>query len=344
MIVYISEQGAGLYIKGRRILIKKQGKVLQTIHANRLEQLILMGRVALSPVAINFLLKNNIDTVFMSLHGEYRGRLVSGYSKNIELRIAQFKKAEELDFLLAMAKECVRGKLENYRYYLRRLFYDSKREEIESVIHRLRAIESKLEKANNLDEVRGYEGAATADYFSVFKFWIKNQQFEFGGRTRRPPRDEVNAMLSFGYMMLMNVVNTYCYIVGLDPFLGNLHGVDYGRPSLALDLMEEFRPVVVDSLVIRLINKGSFSKHDFEVKVESEDEKSDECQVETKYYVLMNKEGMKKFIHYFENKLAERVFYYPLAQKLTYRMVIEKQVRLYASALKGAEYRSFTLL
>lgn len=338
MIVYITEQGSGLYLKGRRLLLKKNGKLLHTIHANKLDHLILMGRINISPGTINYLLKNNIDTVFMSLHGEYRGRLAPVFSKNIELRMRQFKRSDDKDFSIRIAKECVRGKLENYRYILRRLYYESKIEEVEVAIHRIRSLLSKLEHVSNIDQVRGYEGSGSAEYFSVFKYLIKNEDFEFNGRTKRPPRDAVNAMLSFGYIMLLNVVNRYLYIVGLDPFLGNLHEIDYGRPSLALDLMEEFRPIIIDLLVSKLVNKRSFKKGDF--KVIAEEGKGNN---KAEYYVLMNKEGLKKFIHYFEQKLEERVIYYPTAQKLLYRQIIEKQVRLYAEAIKGGNYKAFIM-
>lgn len=338
MIVYITEQGSGLYLKGRRLLLKKNGKLLQTIHANKLEQLILMGKVSISPGTINFLLKHNIDTVFISLHGEYRGRLAPSFSKNIELRMRQFKKSDDKEFSIKIAKECIRGKLENYRYLLRRLYYDTKIEDVEIAIHRIRALLSKLQSASNLDEARGYEGSGSAEYFSVFKYLLKNDEFVFNGRSKRPPRDAINAMLSFGYIMLLNIVNTYLYIVGLDPFLGNLHEIDYGRPSLALDLMEEFRPIIVDSLVVKLVNKKSFKKDDFEVKAEEKEEDN-----RAEYYVLMKKDSIKKFIHYFEQKLYERVIYYPTAQKLTYRQIIEKQVRLYAEALKDGIYKAFTM-
>ncbi len=108
---------------------------------------------------------------------------------------------------------------------------------------------------------------------------------------------------------------------------------------MALDLMEEFRPVVIDSLVMKLVNKRYFSERDFEVKVEEE-----EGSNIAEYYVLMNREGIKKFIHYFEQKLSEKVLYYPLGQRLTYRQVIEKQVRVYADAIKGSNYNSFILV
>jgi len=339
MIAYITEQGSSIFLKGKRLVLKKNGKVIQNIHAYKLQQLIIMGKVMLSPAVVSFLLKNNIDTVYMTFHGEYRGRLASGFSKNIELRLNQFKRVEDKLFSISMAKEFVKGKLQNYRYLLRKLYQDIKIEEIELSLHKLRSTLNKLETSQDMDEIRGYEGYGSAEYFSAFKYGIKNPDFVFQNRTRRPPRDFVNAMLSFGYTMLLNSMITIVYIVGLDPFLGNLHSIDYGRPSLALDLIEEFRPIIVDSLVLKLINKRCFNKNDFIIKAENKEDTN-----EATYSVFLNKEGLRKFIHYFEQKLAERQIYFPAGQKLAYRQIMEKQARLYADALKNNNYKSFVMI
>ena len=335
MIVYLTEQGASLTKKGKRLVLKKQGNVLRYIHTHNLEQIILMGSIMLSPSTVHFVLSNNIDTVYMTVHGDYRGRLTSALSKNIELRIKQFKHCDNKEFAMTIAKECVRGKLENYRSLLRRLNQELKIEEMESAIHNIRNTLGKLDNAATIDAVRGHEGYGSAEYFSAFKYGIKNNEFQFTTRVRRPPTDPINALLSFGYTLLLNTMITHIYIAGLDPYLGNLHEVDYGRPSLALDLIEEFRPVIVDSLILKLINKRCLSPHDFVIKpVEGE------STADTKYPVLLTKTALRKFIHYFEDKLAEKYFYFHSGQKLTYKQIMEKQVRQYAHALEGAGYKS----
>ena len=266
--LYVIEQGAEITKQGNRLVVRKFRTELESVPAFKVEQLILMGNIQITSQAIKFLLTEGIDTVFLTINGKYRGRLVSTFSKNIDLRRIQFRKLEERPFVLELAKKFVLGKLSNYRILLRRYQKENQKEEIEKAVHALRRMIDKITEVADLDSLRGIEGSGSAAYFSAVGHLIKVPDFRFEKRTRRPPRDPVNVLLSFGYTLLANSVQTFIDLSGLDPFLGSLHSPDYGRPSLALDLMEEFRPVLVDTVMLRVVNTKTITMKDFFVPEE----------------------------------------------------------------------------
>lgn len=335
-ILYITEQGAELKKKDKVLLVEKNGQLIQSIHAFKLDQIVIMGMINISPHTIAFLLEQGIDTVFMSVKGKYRGRLVSQFGKNIVLRQIQFRKLDDGQVVLTLAKAFVEGKLKNYRTVLRRYNRELNNIEIEKSLHQIRNLIEKIPHGDNTDTVRGYEGKGSESYFRSFKHLLKSGEFTFDERNRRPPKDPVNAMLSFGYTLLVNIVQTQVNITGLDPYLGSLHTVDYGRPSLVLDLMEEFRPLIVDLLVLKLINKGIIKLRDFHF-ADEEDLQDDDV-----YPVRLTHEGIKKFIINYEKQLDTVVVYPGNGHKLTYRQIILEQARKLVRHLKEEEvYSSF---
>jgi len=337
-VLYVIEQGATLHKRGNRIVVEKFNKEIDWIHAFKVEQIIIVGNIMLSPHMIAFLLKEGIDTVFLSMRGKYRGRLISQFGKNVILRQIQFRKMDDKDFILNLAKRYVSGKLRNYRTLLRRHNRDLKHSGIEDAIHKLRNMINKIEKVDTLESLRGIEGKGTNIYFQGFKYSIRGEGLSFETRSRRPPRDAVNALLSFGYTLLGNTIQTALNIVGLDPYLGCLHAVDYGRPSLVLDLMEEFRPVLVDSLILRLINRKVITSRDFyhqeDVRLPEEGEELEELD-SSDYPVLLTHEGMKKWIVHYEKHLNERIYY--IDKSITYKEVCIEQARLLVRYLKGED-------
>jgi len=345
--LYVIEQGAEVTKQGNRIIVRKFGTELQSVPAFKVEQIILMGNIQITSQAIKFLLTEGIDTVFLTINGKYRGRLVSTFSKNIDLRRMQFKKLEEASFVLELAKKFVWGKLANYRVLLRRYQKEVQKEEIEKAIHSLRRLIERVADAPDLDSLRGVEGSGSAIYFSALGQLIKNPEFRFEKRTRRPPRDPVNVLLSFGYTLLGNTIQSYIDLSGLDPYLGALHSPDYGRPSLALDLMEEFRPILVDTVMLRVVNTKAITMKDFYV---SEDAPSLPAEGEIEdltpedYPILLTYEGTKKWITMYEKRLQELTFYPITEQRLSYRQVCEQQVRLLIRQLKEEDtYQPFVL-
>jgi CRISPR-associated protein Cas1 len=346
-ILYITEQGATLVKDGNRLLVEKQGKVIRWAHAFKLDQVVLMGNVSISSPAIAYLLQEGIDTVFLSYHGKYRGRLVSQFGKNVELRRMQFRRLEDPDFRLTRARAYVRGKLDNCRVLLRSQNRGVMNESVTAAVHRLRVLARRTEKAETVEGLMGMEGTGAATHFGCFQHLIRVDDIRFDGRNRRPPKDPVNVLLSLGYTLLANAIQTQTHIVGLDPGVGCLHGIEYGRPSLVLDLMEEFRPVIVDSLVLKVINKRIIRATDFyrpEDREPAAFDFAEEESVKEGFPILLRHEGMKKFIAQFEERLNQQVLYVPQGRRLTYRGVFLEQVRLFARTLAGeAEYVPFAM-
>lgn len=323
--IYITEQGATLRRDGPVLQVWTGRKKRSELLVHDLDQLVLMGNIMVTPAVLDFLIAERVDTVFMSYHGRFRGRLVHEHSKNVRLRLAQYEQLREPEVALRLGREIVRGKILNARaFLLKAARRQGGCEDLARAAARLAAMAERLAEMETLDQVRGCEGRASALYFEVFGRLIKNPDFTFEGRNRRPPLDPVNALLSLGYTLLANAVETAVQIVGLDPYLGALHEIAYGRPSLVCDLMEEYRSVVVDPMVVACINQRSFGLEDFE-------------PAEDGGPVRFRRQAMRWFVELFERRLRGQIIYPPRGQRLTYRQVIEEQVRLFARCVLGAE-------
>ncbi len=346
-ILYVTDQGAALAKRGNRLVVEKQGRTIHWVHAFKVEQVILLGNIQLSPGAISFLLAQGIDTVFLSYYGKYRGRLVAHLGKNIELRRRQFARLADPQVCLGLARTLVAGKIYNCRVLLRRQNQELKSEAVTATLHQLRRLGAQALEAPSLESLLGVEGAAAAAYFGCFPHLLRVADLPFAGRSRRPPRDPVNVLLSLGYTLLANAVHTQVQVAGLDPYLGSLHAPEYGRPSLVLDLMEEFRPVLVDAVVLLVVNKRIIKPTDFFRPEEKEPAAFDFAEtdpVKEGYPILLGHEGLKKFITHFEGRLGQRVFYLPQGDRLTYREVLLAQVRRFIRALEDdAPYQPYQL-
>jgi len=208
-----------------------------------------------------------------------------------------------------------------------------------------------LEEAGDYARARqvylaGRERTAAA-YFGCFPHLLRVPDMPFPARSRRPPKDPVNVLLSLGYTLLANALHTQVMVAGLDPYLGCLHAPDYGRPSLVLDLMEEFRPVLVDTLVLQLVNNRIIQPRDFFYPQDREPAAFDFAETEPAregYPILLGHTGLKKFVTYFERRLNHKVFYLPRGERLTYRGVLLAQVRAFIRTLEeDAPYQPFKL-
>jgi CRISPR-associated protein Cas1 len=355
-ILYLLEQNTTVSKEGGRLLIKKEGVVSQTIHLFKLEQVVLFGNIFLTPAAIRYLLSEGIDTAFMTTRGRYLGRLQSALGKNILLRREQFRKMEEENFSLRTAKFIVKGKLANLRAVLMRLNRTRENISLDDQILSIRNLIGKVDEAESMDSVRGYEGKGTAVYFEGFSRGFLTEDFEFPGRVRRPPTDPVNALLSLGYTLLLHQVMAAVSLVGFDPYFGTLHSMDYGRPSLPLDLMEEWRPTIVDTLVLSVFNLKALIPSDFEEKswdggessegsgtpegnqkgLEGGISESTEGKAE-KVSIVLTDVGFRKFITQYERKMSQKVQHHLTGDQMTYRDCIREQVRHFARYLKGEE-------
>jgi CRISPR-associated protein Cas1 len=262
MVVYINTQGTRLIKEGRHLLVKKGESTYHTLFTYKLKQIVLFGNVEITHRALAQILRHEIDTVFLTRSGRYLGRLAAPESRNVFLHKRQYALLDDEVFSLRMARSLVAGKMSNMATLLMRIRRSRAAEIAGQKAREIQELIPLLEKANTVDSIRGYEGRASALYFEAFPAgFIENQGFT--RRVRRPPTDPVNSILSLLYTFLMNRVYAAVRVAALDPYPGFLHSIDYGRYSLVLDLMEEFRTIIADTLTLSLFNLKILQRGDF---------------------------------------------------------------------------------
>ncbi|MFZ5942940.1 MAG: CRISPR-associated endonuclease Cas4g/Cas1g [Bacillota bacterium] len=328
-VLYVDTPGAYLRKKDGRILITKEKDTIKDIPMNVVDQIVLIGPVNISSHLIQELLKRNIPVHFGTTYGNYLGWLNPVFSKNSLLRLAQARAVDNKELSLALAKAFIKGKLTNMRTLVLRYNRNLKNEKIEQAEKQIKKIINKIETCQSQEEILGYEGNGSREYFNIINLLLKkDEEFYFAGRNRRPPRDPVNAMFSYGYSLLNKEIVNELMRVGLDPYLGFFHSNIYGRPALALDLMEEFRAIIVDSAVLTAINTGMVEQSDFDLSFER-------CQ--------MTEKGRKALFQAYRNRINEEITHPIFKYKLSYRRIIELQARFLAKVLIGEinEYQPF---
>ena len=326
--LYVQEQGARVGLDGDVLEVRSRDRsVIGKARLFELSQLVLLGNVQVSAQAIRELCGREIPVCWMSFGGWLSGFADGLGHNNVELRRAQFRAAEDAGTALRLARRFVRNKVANCRTLLRRNHPDAP----ESTLREMSMLADGTESASGLPELLGIEGNAARLYFEAFPALIragKDLAFDFTTRSRRPPKDPVNALLSFAYSLLAKDIAVAARAVGLDPFLGFYHQPRYGRPALALDLMEEFRPIIADSVVLSAINTGAVTGSDF---------------VRSSLGVAMKPEGRKRFMRAYERRLEEEVTHPVFGYRISYRRILEVQCRLLARHLLGeiASYPEF---
>lgn len=312
--VYVTQDDSFIGKIDERLQVKFDKKTILDVPLIKIKGLVIMGRASISPVAISELLQNKISLSFLTTYGKYIGCLEPDMGKNIYLRNAQWKAAGESPQAIHLTKAFVRGKLKNYRYSLLKSQRTHSEIDLKNNLNQLQNTIKSLEKASTIDSIRGYEGAGSAAYLGCFEHLIRNEKFSFKIRNRRPPLDPVNSLLSLGYSLLTHDIQSAINIVGFDPYLGYLHTQRYGRPSLALDLMEEFRPLIVDAVVLKAINCRILTPEDFITEPVSN-------------AVSLTKEALHKFLRLYQEKKLSK-FKHPVMQKqYTYQESFEIQAR-----------------
>lgn len=270
-VLHIKEQGAAVRRNIERIQVTAldrdsgKRKVLSEAPVRELEQVAIYGNVQLTTPAASLLLQHEVDIVFLSLYGTFRGRLAYSGSKHARLRHAQLRLTGDEGKALAVAARIVQAKLANQRNTLLRLsdqVVNRQATAIERASQNIQRMRSECIKARTLDSLRGYEGRAAADYFGAIRVLLP-VGWDFPGRKYHPAPDPFNALLSFGYALLLKDCSAAIQLVGLDPYLGCFHELDYGKPSLTLDLMEEFRPLAVDRPALQMALSGAIQPTDF---------------------------------------------------------------------------------
>lgn len=320
--------GLSVGLKGDCLEIRDKGKAVSSAKIFETSQMSLFGNVQISAQAIRELANREIPVMHLSYGGWLNAVTTAAPHKNIELRRAQFAAANNKEKCLQIARSFVSGKIYNQRTLLRR---NAKELPNDSLVF-LREMRRKSNSAANLPELLGMEGAAAREYFSKFSLMFKQNgyenAFDFTTRNRRPPKDPINALLSFLYSMLTKEMLVTLIGIGFDPYLGFYHQPRYGRPALALDLMEEFRPLVADSVIIGLINTGEIRKQDFITRLTG-------C--------ALTDSGRKRVIEAFERRLNTTITHPIFGYTVSYRRIFEIQARLLARFLMGeiSEYPSF---
>ena len=326
--VYITHDDAFIGKTDERLQVRAQKKTLLDVPMIKVDGVVILGRATISPAALMELLERKIPLSFLTGTGRFLGRLEPPLTKNIFVRSAQWKAGEDSPQAVHVVRGFIRGKLKNYRNTLMRAQREAKDPNAAAVsklaegIQRLEQAIAPINTTDSIDSLRGLEGAGSAAYFGCFDYLIRVDGFTFNTRNKRPPLDPVNALLSFGYSLLRHDIESAVNIVGFDPYLGYLHTQRYGRPSLALDLMEEFRPLVVDAMVLAAINRRSLTPADFTTEPLSQ-------------AVSLSDDSRRTFLRLYEQK-KQSGFKHPVMNKqCTYQESFEIQARLLAKYLMG---------
>ena len=330
-ILYVDDKWAKIgYKKGRFIVEKGSGEVFE-IPCEAVNQMYLVGSVTISNRALSSALRRDIFIAMFSSKGRFEGMFTPERNKNIDLRVAQVLFCRDEGKCLKVARSIVYGKLANMKTLLLRRNRNLRSKRVLQSIKHISALLKALKSKDSFEEILGIEGEGTREYFSAFGDLITVEGFDFERRTRRPPRNRVNAMLSFGYSILTAELVGIAHAVGLDAYIGPYHKSKYGKPALALDILEEFRPIIVDSLVLYMINKGIISLSDFDI------------QESPQRFVFLNESGRKKFIKQYNSRMNSLVKHSLFGYRVSLRRILETQMRLLGKVFTGelSEYRPY---
>jgi CRISP-associated protein Cas1 len=334
--LYIIEQGATLTCDGERLEISREGAVLGSVPLVKLDDIVVFGNVGLSTPAIKRLLDRGVEVVFLTIDGRYHGRLVGQPTAHVALRQAQYARAADPTWALGQAQRFVEGKLRNQRAVLQRFTRNrvNPPAEAERAAAELDDEIRRVGRSTQISGLMGLEGSATARYFRGLRALL-GAEWRFTSRQRRPPPDPVNVLLSLGYTLLAHKAQGAVQAAGFDPYLGFLHQLEYKRPSLALDLMEEFRPILVDSLVLRICGDGRLTPEDF-------------TPGDAARPVILSDAGMRRFLSAFEERMRTEATH-PIGSdsgpgRVSYLRCIELQARRLARAMRDDQqpYVAFT--
>ena len=325
--LYVTTQGAYLSKEGETVLVSVDGEKRLQVPVHTLGGIVCFGRVMCSPFLMGFCAENNVGLSFLTEKGRFLARVQGPVSGNVLLRREQYRRADSPEFSVAMARFFLAGKIANARTVLQRVLRDHgdkiAQADVERAVALLAGGLKRLETLDSLDAIRGAEGDTARCYFSVFDHLITSQKdaFSFQGRNRRPPLDNVNCLLSFLYTLMLHDVRSALEGVGLDPAVGFLHRDRPGRPGLALDLMEEFRPFMADRLALSLINLGQVNARGF-------------SKAETGA-VTMTDDTRKEVILSYQKRKQDEILHPFLGEKVAVGILFHVQALLLARYLRG---------
>ncbi len=325
--LYVTTQNAYLFKEGESVVVKVENENRLRLPVHTLDGIVCFGAVSMSPFLMHHCAENDVSVSFLSEYGKFLARIQGPVSGNVLLRREQYRIADQPEASAAIVRSFLIGKLSNVRTVLRRALRDHADKTdfqiLEKAEGRITQYLQRLEKVRPVDELRGIEGEAAASYFDAFPQLItaKDPAFVFSGRNRRPPLDPVNALLSFVYTLLVHDCRSALEGVGLDPCVGYLHCDRPGRPSLALDLMEEFRSFFAERLVLSLINLKQIQAKDF----------SDSAGGA----VTMTDDARKEVLTAWQKRKQEEITHPYLGEKCKAGLLPHLQAQLLARHLRG---------
>ena len=320
--VYVQSYRGKVAKEGQRLAIEKGDGDKTYARFADISQLVVMGNVYVTTPTLHELMRRNIPVTWQSYGGWFLGHTIGAGHANVELRTAQYKGSFDDSVCLKLARGWVQAKIRNSRTLLRRNWRAD--DAPDSVLTDLTRLADRAGRTRDISTLLGIEGAAAARYFGNFNAVLRDNggddPFDMNNRNRRPPMDPVNALLSFGYAMLTRTFVTVLSGTGFDPYRGFYHQPRYGRPALALDMMEPFRPLIVDSVVVTAINNGEVRPTDF---------------VRSPIGVALSDTGRKRFLGTFERRLGQEVTHPSFGYRVEYRRLLEIQARLLGRHLMG---------
>lgn len=325
--MYVMRDQAFVRLDHDTLVIEVDGEKAAQVPILHLGGLTTFGNVLVSPAVVRRFCEDGRSVVYLSRSGRFVGRVMGPTTGNVLLRQAQYRAVGDETTCASIARTIIAGKLQNSRSMLQRSARDSARQswrtELTTAADLLGSLVTRLQATNSLDEMRGIEGEGARAVFAVFDrmFTRRRDDFRMTKRTRRPPLDRANALISFLYALLANDCTGALESVGLDPQAGFLHVLRPGRPALALDLMEELRPVLADRLVVTLVNRGQVTPDHFETRLDGS--------------VSLTEDGRKAVVIAYQERKADEVPHALLERKLPLGLVPHMQARLLARLLRG---------
>lgn len=325
--LYVTSEDSYLALDGENIVVLEKGDEIGRLPLHNLEGIVSFGYRGTSPALMGACADRNISLCYLTPQGKFLARVCGKIKGNVVLREQQYKSFLDESLSLEIAKNCITGKIYNSRWVLERATRDHG---MQVDVEKLKAASENLKKSLNYvqscetkDQLRGFEGEAAKIYFGVFNELILQQkkEFAFQGRNKRPPMDNVNAMLSFVYTLLTNTITSALETVGLDPYVGCLHTERPGRVSLSLDLIEELRPVFADRFVLSLINRKMITKKNFKRQENGA--------------ILMDDAARKLILTEWQSKKKETLTHPYLKEKVEWGMIPYVQAMLLARYLRG---------
>nr|WP_240503510.1 type I-C CRISPR-associated endonuclease Cas1c [Natranaerobius trueperi] len=325
--LFVTSPDVYLSLDGENIVVKKDKERIGRVPLHNLESVYTFGYSGASPALMGACAERNISLVFLTRNGKFLARIIGESRGNVVLRKTQYRLSDDKNLSAKIARNFIVGKIYNNKWILERATRDYPLrvdiDKFKETSQHLSDLITEVRNVNNLELLRGYEGQAAVSYNEVFDQLILQQkdEFRFKRRSRRPPLDKVNAMLSFAYTLLSNDIISAAESIGLDAYVGFLHRDRPGRASLALDMMEELRGVYAERFVISLINKKVMKKGDFSVKENGA--------------ILMKDEARKKFLKHWQDRKQEKINHPYLGEKIPWGVVPYAQSMLLARYLRG---------